>query len=243
MPVESWFSVPVYVEDLPGAPELCDELLPFIRRVCAGRPNQQPLVTGGAYSGSNSPSIDQYLFRFPELHRLYAMINEHAAIYAREIGIDVEREHLYLGRSWVNILGRGGQVRPHNHMATVFSGAFYLKIPRSGTVLRFTDPKQVVRKDPWYTAGVTPFNVTHVDYPVVKGRLVLFPGYLTHGMVDPNPDDDDRVSMSVDYFGTSLAGQSPPPPPRGVAERLWKQLDDEMEAARRALADTERAGG
>jgi len=72
---------------------------------------------------------------------------------------------------------------------------------------------------------------------------VLFPGYLTHGMVDPNPDDEDRVSMSVDYFGTSLAGQSPPPPPRGVAERLWKQLDDEMEAARRVLAGTEPAGG
>lgn len=242
MPVEPWFPVPVFAEDLPGAPALCEELLPFIRRVCQGRPNQQPLVTGAAYSGSNSPSVDQYLFRFPELHALYAMINERASMYARELGIDTAKENLYLGRSWVNILGRGGQVRPHNHMATVFSGAFYLKVPREGTVLRFVDPKQVVRKDPFYTSGITPYNLNYVDYPVTTGRLVLFPGYLTHGMVDPNPDDDERISMSVDYFSVSLSGQSAPPPPRAVAERLWKQLDDEMEAARRTLAPESGSG-
>lgn len=239
MAMESWFSVPIYVEDLPGGAALCEQLLPFLYKLSEGRVKHQPMVTGNSYSGSNSPDLAQYLFRFPEMQPLYSLINDRASRYAHELGIDTTRENLFLGRSWVNILGQGGRIEPHNHMATIFSGAFYLKVPQQGMVLRFTDPKQAVRKDPIYVGRGTPFNLGSVDYPVVPGRLILFPGYLMHGMIEPNPSDALRVSMSVDYYSVSLSGQSAPPPPRHVAERLWKQLDDEMAELRRTTLGEE----
>ncbi len=225
MPIEAWFPVPVFYEDVPDAGVLIDEVLPHLYRISAGRARHQPLVTGASYSGSNAPDRAQYLFRFPELRPLYEMINVRANQFARELGIDLTREHLYMGRSWVNILGKGGRIEAHNHVAATFSGAFYLKVPEPGGMLRFIDPKQPIRRDPHYSATPNLFNVGHVDYPARVGRLLMFPGYAMHGMLEENPADDDRVSLSFDYFSLSLNGQSPPPPPPALVDRLWAQIE------------------
>lgn len=230
MPVEAWFPVPVYYEDVPDAEALVAEVLPHLYRISAGRSRHQPLVTGPAYSGSNAPTRAQYLHRFPELRPLYDMINQRALHFARELGLDLAKEHLYMGRSWVNILGRGGRIEAHNHVASTFSGAFYLQVPEPAGVLRFIDPKQPIRRDPQYAAA-TPnvFNVGHVDYPAKAGRLLMFPGYAMHGMLEENRADADRVSISFDYFSVSLSGQSPPPPPRSLVDKLWQQVDADEE--------------
>lgn len=230
MPIEAWFPVPIYYEDVPDAPALIDAALPHLYRISQGRPNRQPLVRGNAYSGSSSPDRAQYLFRFPELRPLFEMINSRAMIFARELGIDLTRENLYLGRSWVNILGPGGRIEAHSHIAATFSGAFYLKVPEPGGVLRFTDPKEAIRRDPHYSAASgSPFSSGQVDYPAAAGRLLLFPGYIRHGMVDENRADSDRVSLAFDYFSLSLDGMSPPPPPPALVARLWAQVDAEPE--------------
>ncbi|GDX81712.1 hypothetical protein LBMAG42_35230 [Deltaproteobacteria bacterium] len=226
MPIESWFPVPIFYERVPEARAIIDETLPHLYRISEGRRKHQPLVTGAAYTGSNAPDRAQYLFKFPELRPLYEMINVRANTYAKELGIDLDREHIYMGRSWVNILGKGGKIESHTHVAATFSGAFYLKLPDPAGVLRFIDPKQPIRRDPHYAATPTLFNTGHVDYPVAEGLLLLFPGYAMHGMLDENPSDTDRVSLSFDYFSISLNGQSPPPPPKNLVDRLWKEIDE-----------------
>lgn len=227
MPVESWFPLPVFYDQVPEAPALIAEALPHLFRISAGKKTYQPLVTGSAYSGSNAPDLSQYLFKVPELRPLYEMINVRANEYARALGLDLEREHIYMGRSWVNILEQGGKIELHNHVAATFSGAFYLQVPEPGGVLRFTDPKSPVRRDPHILSAPNPFSAGHVDYPAREGLLLLFPGYAMHGMVEPNLGDRPRVSLSFDYFSISLNGQSPPPPPRNLVDKLWKQLEGE----------------
>ncbi len=227
MPVESWFPLPVFYEQVPEAPGLIADALPHLFRVSAGKKTHQPLVTGAAYSGSNAPDLSQYLFKVPELRPLYEMINLRANEYARALGLDLEREHIYMGRSWVNILDQGGKIEMHNHVAASFSGAFYLQVPEPAGVLRFTDPKNPIRRDPHILAAPTPFSAGHVDYPAREGLLLLFPGYAMHGMLDANRGDRPRVSLSFDYFSISLNGQSPPPPPRNLVDKLWKQLEGE----------------
>jgi len=225
MPIESWFPVPIYSADVDGSEALNAAMIPVLRRETENGRNHQPLVTGPAYSGSNAPDRTQYLQRVPDLAPLYRAIHEHASRFARQLELDLKQEHLYLGRSWVNILGRGGRVEPHNHMTALFSGAYYLQVPESGSVLRFTDPKGSIRRDPQYAARTTPFHSTFVDYAVQPGRLLLFPGWLTHGMPGSNQSDGERISVAFDYFSVSLSGQSPPPPPTGLVERLWRELD------------------
>lgn len=225
VPVESWFALPVFYEQVPESAAVIADALPHLFRVSAGKTKFQPLVTGNAYSGSNAPDLSQYLFKVPELRSLFEMINVRANEFALALGIDLEREHIYMGRSWVNILERGGKVEAHNHVASTFSGVFYLQVPEPGGALRFTDPKQPLRRDPHLAGPPTPFSVGHVDYPARDGLLLLFPGYAMHGMLDANPSDTPRVSLSFDYFSVSLNGQSPPPPPRKLVDKLWKQLE------------------
>lgn len=225
MPIEPWFPVPIFFERVPEARSIIEESLPHLVRISAGRTKYQPLVTGPSYSGSNAPDRSQYLFKFPELRTLFEMINVRANTYARELGIDLEREHIYMGRSWVNILEKGGKVESHSHVASMFSGVFYLQLPDPPGALRFIDPKQPFRRDPHYAETATAFTTGHVDYPVSEGLLLLFPGYAMHGMVEENPGGRDRVSLSFDYFSISLNGQSPPPPPRALVDRLWKELE------------------
>ena len=226
MPVEAWFPVPIYVARIEGAEALNSQMLPLLRRHSQGRPTHQPHVTGDSYSGSNAPTGAQYLQRQPDLAPLYRAIHPHAAQFARQLELDLKKEHLYLGRSWVNILGQGGRIEPHNHMATLFSGVYYLQTPDPTGVLRFWDPKKLIRRDPIYQQTKNPFNVGHVDYRAEAGTLLMFPGWLMHGMPHPNDSSNERVSVAVDYFSVSLSGQSPPPPPTGLVEKLWRQLDE-----------------
>ncbi len=224
MPVESWFPLPIFYEAIPDHEALCAEVLPHLFRISRGRTKHQPLVTGASYSGSNAPDRAQYLYKFPELRPLYEMINIRANIFARELGIDLTREHLYMGRSWVNILRQGGKVESHNHVASAFSGVFYLQVPEPGA-LRFLDPKQPIRREPHCLSTPSPYSVGHVDYPAKEGLLLLFPGYAMHGMVEQNTSEIERVSVSFDYFSISINGQSPPPPPRALVDKLWAEIE------------------
>jgi uncharacterized protein (TIGR02466 family) len=227
MPIESWFSTPIYIEQVPDADALIASCLPELQRIYAGRPNTQRMVTGDARSGSNAETSAHYLFLYPALKPLFAMINERATAFAQQLNLDLSREHLYLGRSWANLLKTGGRVQPHNHMASVFSGVFYLQVPQPDSVLRFVDPREPLRRDPRYV-GRTPFNVPWVDYRVRQGMLMLFPGYLNHGMLTPNLAEGERVSVSFDYYSVSLSGQSAPPPPRSLVDKLWRELEADV---------------
>ena len=229
MPVESWFPVPIYVADIDGADELNAAMLPILRAHSRDRTTHQPLVNGAAYSGSNAADSAQYLQRISALAPLYRAIHAHASRFARDLELDLKNEHLYLGRSWVNILGKGGHIDRHNHMAALFSGAYYLQVPDEDTVLRFTDPKELIRRDPLYSTRRTPFNTSYVDFPVKAGRIVLFPGWLSHGMPRPHSSKQERVSVAMDYFSIALSGQSPPPPPVGLVEKLWRELDNKTD--------------
>ncbi len=227
MPIESWFPLPIFYDTPLDAGAIIENALPHLFRLSAGKKTHQTLVTGPAYSGSNAPDRSQYLFKVPELRPLYEMINLRANEYARALGLDLEREHIYMGRSWVNILERGGSIEPHNHVSAAFSGAFYLQVPEPAGSLRFTDPKEALRREGHLLAGPNAYSTSFVDYPVREGLLLLFPGYAKHGMVAPNVSELPRVSLSFDYFSISLNGQSPPPPPRNLVDKLWKQLDEE----------------
>lgn len=225
MPIHDLFPTPLYRVDLPEALGMHADIIPFLLAFARGRHSHQDQVTGPAYTGANSPDAAQYLHRMPELEPLIRRIHHHATNFIRELALDTRSEQIYLGRSWVNILETGGRIEPHNHMAALFSGVYYLQTGDSPDTLRFVDPKLTIRRDPTYTGKATPYNLGTVDIPIQPGRLLLFPGWLSHGMPRPHASNAPRITLAFDYYSVSLNGQSPPPPPRGVVDRLWKALD------------------
>jgi uncharacterized protein (TIGR02466 family) len=223
MQVEGWFPTPIGFEDLPEAAEFARSVGPLLRRVAEIQGNPQPQVLGTATTGANAPDITQYLFLLDPLRPLFDAILRHVTAFLDANGVDRTREHVTLGRAWVNRLDRGARIERHHHVAALVSGVCYVDAPATGTSLRFLDPRAPHVRDPQF-AHATPFNQRTVAYPVRPGRLLLFPGWLEHGMATPHEDDTPRLSVAFDIYATSLSGTSPPPTPPEVAEPLWRAL-------------------
>lgn len=232
MQVEGWFPTPVGFEDLPEADGLRAHVGPIPRRIAARQGNPQPQVLGYATTGANAPDATQYLFLLDPLRPLFDAIMARVPAFLAAQGVDLDRERVFLGRAWVNRLDRGARIERHHHAAALASGVYYVDAPETGTTLRFLDPRAPLVRDPTYRHA-SPYTQRTVDYPVRPGRLLLFPGWLEHGMPAPHDDDHPRLSVAFDLYTTSLAGTSPPPTPPDVATPLW----DALRAHARSLLD------
>jgi hypothetical protein len=83
-------------------------------------------------------------------------------------------------RMWCNVYTKNGYMDPHNHYEVPYAGTLYLT--SSPAKLAFYHPSQY-RPNDRYTVTPEP------------GKLVVWPGWLTH-QVEPNFTDDIRVSIS-----------------------------------------------
>lgn len=97
---------------------------------------------------------------------------------------------------WINILGRGGLNTPHDHPSWVWSGCYYVSVPKgekelSGSI-EFFDPRTNIRTLTVDGAGC--FASKFVMKPRA-GMLLMFPSYLRH-WVYPNESDEERVTIA-----------------------------------------------
>ncbi len=105
------------------------------------------------------------------------------------------------GEGWVNINHKGGYNVPHDHPGYIWSGVFYVKVPkeyedpnsRSG-VLEFLDPRTNISASGSLLSSTNYFSPKIIVRPEEK-MLVLFPSYVRH-WVYPNEEDEDRISIA-----------------------------------------------
>ena len=83
----------------------------------------------------------------------------------------------------------------HNHPQSTLSGVYYVQAPENSGDLFFRDPReQPGLVDPPFTER-TSWTFPTVIYKPQVGRLLIFPGWLLHG-VEPNLSDETRVCVS-----------------------------------------------
>lgn len=97
---------------------------------------------------------------------------------------------------WINVLGKGGLNTPHDHPAWVWSGCYYVSVPKvdnelSGNI-EFFDTRTNVRT--LTVEGAACFTSKFTMKPS-NGLLLIFPSYLRH-WVYPNESEQDRVTIA-----------------------------------------------
>jgi uncharacterized protein (TIGR02466 family) len=99
-------------------------------------------------------------------------------------------------QGWINVNFKGAYNTPHDHPGYMWSGCYYVKIPkaksgRSGDI-EFLDPRTNVQN-----FGVPESAHFSPKIRIVprEGMLLLFPAYLRH-WVYPNEEDAERVSIA-----------------------------------------------
>ena len=122
-------------------------------------------------------------------------------VYETFIGLGFNQEEYepVIHVSWININRKHHFMRHHNHINSVFSGVYYIKVPKNSGDLEFNSPiadhKHVIDSD--WIKNFNFFNSNTWQIPAEEGKLVVFPSWLVH-FVQPNLSDEDRISLSFD---------------------------------------------
>ena len=120
---------------------------------------------------------------------------------------------------WMNIKPRGSGHVLHGHPNNYLSGVYYVKAPKGADSIVFHDfrmNRQVI--EPRYTEP-TALTSSRAQVPVKTGVMIIFPSWLPHS-VEPNPTQEERVSLSFNIIFSNFAETQATPHWDWAAEEL-----------------------
>jgi len=116
--------------------------------------------------------------------------------YDETIGRCDMTEKLKITGMWANVSGKGSFNQEHVHPGANVSGVLYVKVPKNAAYINFINPnrglKMHVSEVP---IEVNKYNSESFFFGPTKGRLLLFPSWLSHS-VDMTESDGDRISLA-----------------------------------------------
>ena len=119
----------------------------------------------------------------PEFKDIRIWVEECARDYLTDV-LQMEYEEFFLTESWLNISGKGGYQKIHNHSNSIISGTLYLKSEDKHPPLEFK--KQKMEFEPFisltehYKKG-NPNTASTLAFPCTQDTMLVFNSYLYHG--------------------------------------------------------------
>ncbi len=225
MPIETWFPLAIYYDDLLDAPKyqqhLIDAVLQLEKEGAEPRNYPEMAWTGDLHG------VEQ-IHTHPAFSWIVEQVESHTVIYLQELGVDLSKVDLYIQRAWPIVSRTEQEVGSHCHNTAHISAVYYIKVPTEGTYdpgrLVFFNDARVNEVSPGLGSENTdivdannPLNQLYTDYLPVEGRLLIFPAKQRHA-VTMNETDELRLSLSFDIVLTATgkaAGEyeflTPPP--------------------------------
>tara|TARA_Y100000766_G_scaffold264940_1_gene258119 strand:- start:92 stop:670 length:579 start_codon:yes stop_codon:yes gene_type:complete len=122
--------------------------------------------------------------------------------FSKEIGIHVEEycnklnfnniPNYKIISSWFALFRKGNYAHIHNHGDSDIAGVYYYKRSGNDGNLFFCSPNKAADTSVLFMNNRLVTNTK-------EGEIVLFPGFLDHG-VQTNDSDDERVSLSFNIY-------------------------------------------
>ncbi len=210
MPIETWFPLAIYYEDLADAPQHQQNLATAVlelEQTGAERRNYPEMAWTGDLHGV------ERIHTLPSFSWIVGQVEQHTAIYLQQLGVDLSQVDLYIQRAWPIVSRTEQEVGSHCHNTAHISAVYYIKVPTSDTYdpgrLIFFNDARVNEVSPGLGSENTDivaednlFNQMHTAYEPVAGRLILFPAKQRHA-VTMNETDELRLSLSFDIVLTA----------------------------------------
>jgi hypothetical protein len=118
-------------------------------------------------------------------------LNFHINEFMKTINTPVERYRNYkIYGCWITQTMPGEHAHTHSHGHNDLSGVYYIKTNNKDGNLFFNNPLALLTHS--YSFEHIP---QQLEYIPEEGKIVLFPGWLEHG-VKPNNTNDERISIS-----------------------------------------------
>ena len=133
----------------------------------------------------------------PSLKDLKTWIEIQAKDYLdNELGIDYEE--FFFSESWININGKGGDQKVHNHSNSIISGTYYLKSLDGHPPLDFhkvkSENEPFISLTEHYAQG-NPNTTSKVSFPSTQDSMLVFQSQLYHGHM-ASELEENRIGLS-----------------------------------------------
>lgn len=225
MPIETWFPLAIYYDDLQDASAHQQSLIDAVLQLeqAGAEPRNYPEM---AWTG-DLHGVEQ-IHTYPEFAWIVEQVEAHTAIYLEELGVDLSKVDLYIQRAWPIITRPEQEIGAHCHNTAHISAVYYINVPTEegadpGSLVFFNDAR-VNEVSPGLGSENTAIvdadnslNQLYATYPPVEGRLLLFPAKQRHA-VTMNETEELRLSLSFDIVLTAKSGDggeyeflTPPP--------------------------------
>jgi uncharacterized protein (TIGR02466 family) len=143
----------------------------------------------------SDPTFKESLITTYQLDEFKKEVTKHLEIYLK--GLDFNNPCWWkIVACWMTSYEKNQYAHIHNHSPSDISGCYYVKSNSKDGSIFFMNPNRIMSSTLVYR--------TLPDRLFVKpkpGTLLLFPGWLDHG-VEPNKTDDERVSVAfnIDFY-------------------------------------------
>lgn len=187
---ELYFPTPIWWEDTNDI--AIDPLLKLCYNLRENDPIGRALSNQGGWQSQDfSPT------QYPELEDLHKKILNQAENCVRDYGYNEDECILTIGNMWVNINGENHTNSVHIHDNAFVSGVFYVKAESGhGPINLYKCYSQdYIVASQARVEHYTPISASAISFQPKNGKLIMFPGYLPHG-VERNEITSDRISIS-----------------------------------------------
>ena len=113
----------------------------------------------------------------------------------------IKRDSHYITNMWANITHPNHRHHMHIHPNCLFSGIVYIKAPQNCGPTLFADPWIHARMiEPIFVEKNT-FNSAIFTVPPEKGRMLIWPSYLSHAVeYGTAKEDEDRIVVAFNFM-------------------------------------------
>ena len=213
MPIDTWFPLAVYYEDLPDADQhkqsLIDTVLQLEKEGHTPRNYPEMAWTGDLHGVEQIHTDARFAW-------IIKQVETHTVIYLQELGLDLKQVDLYIQRAWPVVSRHQQEVGAHCYNIANISAVYYVAVPESGSdeagCLAFFDDARQNEVSPGLgsenTDIIATWNYLNQDqalYLPTEGRLLLFPAKQRHA-VTLNHTEGLRISLSFDIVIAAKPG-------------------------------------
>ena len=137
------------------------------------------------------------LLLHPEFKEVKEWVQKCAEDFLTNV-LQIEYEEFFFTESWLNISGKGGYQKIHNHSNSIISGTLYLKSEKDHPPLEFK--KQKMEFEPFisltehYKMG-NPNTASTLGFPCTQDTMLVFNSHLYHGH-DASQVESERIGLS-----------------------------------------------
>ena len=150
----------------------------------------------------------EFLLKNSKFQKLEQLISEKIKLYIEMLDIESNKLDFFYQRSWATITRKAERIKPHAHVQSNISFAYYLHKPKNSGDLRFnTDPQNEIATGLFSGENVglgllkkvSLRNTSNADVNIQEDDIIIFPSKTRHSTI-PNQTEKPRISISGDVI-------------------------------------------